>query len=68
MDISTDFYTAPMPDSPYNRARLLEEIAYMEARLRAIGQGDCAYERSLARTYAVMIHTRRRQLAATPVS
>jgi hypothetical protein len=52
---------APRPDHGY--ARLLEEIAYLEARLIAIGQtGDCAYEKSLARSYTELLRARRRQL------
>jgi hypothetical protein len=48
--------------------RLLEEIAYLEARLIAIGQtGDCAYEKSLARSYSELLRARRRQLAASTV-
>lgn len=44
--------------------RLLEEIAYLEARLVTIGQtGDCAYEKSLARSYTELLHARRHQLA-----
>lgn len=50
------------PDQGYSR--LLEEIAYLEARLMAIGQtGDCAYEKSLARSYTELLRARRHQLA-----
>jgi hypothetical protein len=53
----------PHPDQGY--IRLLEEIAYLEARLIAIGHtGDCAYEKSLARSYTELLRARRRQLAA----
>lgn len=38
---------------PYKDAdRLREEIAYMESRLEEIGyDGDCAYEKAIARFY-----------------
>lgn len=50
------------PDQGYSR--LLEEVAYLEARLIAIGQnGDCAYEKALARSYTELLRARRRQLA-----
>lgn len=46
------------------RARLQEEISYMEARLMEIGfEGDCAYERAMSRFYAEQIASRRQQLA-----
>ncbi len=56
-------YTRPLPQRDHSHARLLEEIAYLEARLIAIGQtGDCAYEKSLARSYAELLRARRKQL------
>jgi hypothetical protein len=58
-------YTLPRPQRDHSYTRLLEEIAYLEARLIAIGQtGDCAYEKSLARSYSELLHTRRSQLAS----
>lgn len=52
----------PHPEQGY--IRLLEEIAYLEARLIAIGQtGDCAYEKSLARSYTELLRARRLKLA-----
>jgi hypothetical protein len=59
-------YTRPLPQRDQSHARLLEEIAYLEARLIAIGQtGDCAYEKSLARSYSELLRARRQQLVAT---
>lgn len=58
-------YTIVRARHEESHRRLLEEIAYLEARLLAIGQtGDCAYEKSLARSYAELLHARRRQLAS----
>lgn len=56
-------YTKQTPNHGYSR--LIEEIAYLEARLIAIGQtGDCAYEKSLARSYTELLRARRLQLAS----
>jgi len=56
-------YSTPVPHHDQGYSRLLEEIAYLEARLIAIGQtGDCAYEKSLARSYTELLRARRRQL------
>jgi hypothetical protein len=45
------------------RARLEEEIQYMEVRLNEIGfEGDCAYERAMSKFYRAQIATRREQL------
>lgn len=58
-------YAKPNPHPDHGYSRLLEEIAYLEARLIAIGQtGDCAYEKSLARSYSELLFARRRQLAS----
>ena len=58
-------YSKPTPHPDHGYSRLLEEIAYLEARLIAIGQtGDCAYEKSLARSYTELLLARRRQLAS----
>lgn len=57
-------YTQPRPHPDHSYSRLIEEVAYLEARLIAIGQtGDCAYEKSLARSYTELLIARRRQLA-----
>ena len=45
------------------RARLEEEIHYMEARLNEIGfEGDCAYERAMSKFFLEMIDSHRQQL------
>lgn len=59
-----DFYTAVLPRSEHSENRLVQEIAYLETRLHDLDHsGDCAYERSLVRTYAALLRTRRTQLA-----
>lgn len=62
------FYSE-LPVSPTeHQTRLLEEIAYLEARLHDIGEtGDCAYEKSLARSYVHLLRERRSQLAAAGI-
>lgn len=56
-------YSQRPPLHDQNHTRLIEEIAYLEARLIAIGEtGDCAYEKSLARSYTELLHSRRKQL------
>lgn len=58
-------YSLAHPHTDQGHTRLLEEIAYLEARLVAIGHtGDCAYEKSLARSYSELLRARRRQLDA----
>lgn len=58
-------YRRRLPLHDQSHTRLLEEIAYLEARLIAIGgTGDCAYEKSLARSYTELLHARRQQLYA----
>lgn len=57
-----DFYTAALNTGSYSESRLLEEIAFLEARLTQLDSGDCAYEKSMARTYAALLATRRQQL------
>lgn len=48
-----------MPDTE----RLLEEIAYMEARLAEIGHdGDCAYEKAIARFFEQQVEDRKTRL------
>lgn len=59
-----DFYTAALPRGPHNETRLIEEIAFLEVRARdAARQANCAYERSLARTYSALLKARRAELA-----
>ena len=42
---------------------LVEEIAYLTSRLDDMGtNGDCAYERALARAFSAMVQERTRQL------
>ena len=49
--------------SEIRRARLEEEIHYMEVRLTEIGfDGDCAYERAMSKFYREQIESRRAQL------
>ncbi|WP_303908541.1 hypothetical protein [Thiohalomonas denitrificans] len=64
MENMAHFYSR-LPVTPTeHQTRLLEEIAYLEARLRDIGiTGDCAYEKSLARSYDALLRERREQLA-----
>jgi hypothetical protein len=48
---------------PSAKARLMEEIAFFEARLLQMGHsGDCAYENALARTYQALLDARRHAL------
>jgi len=43
---------------------LLEDTAYLEARPEQMGHlGDCAYEKAMTRTYAVLVRERRLSLA-----
>jgi hypothetical protein len=63
MKMLTASYTTPSSHRDYGYSRLLEEIAYLEARLITIGQtGDCAYEKSMARSYSRLLQLRRREL------
>ena len=55
--------TAPQPHHHREYRRLQEEIVCIEARLHAIGHnGDCAYEKALARRYSELLQDHRRQL------
>jgi hypothetical protein len=48
-----------------NENQLLDEISWFEARLDAIGgNGDCAYEKALARSYEQAVTSHRQRLAA----
>ena len=64
MNMLVASYTNATPGIDFSHSRLLEEIAYLEARLIAIGQtGDCAYEKSMARSYNQLLQERRRELS-----
>jgi len=57
------FYTQPVPAGHEHRSRLLQEIAFLEARLFQLrNDGDCAYERALGRTYTALLGLRRQEL------
>jgi hypothetical protein len=63
MNRLAESYTTTTAHRDHSYGRLLEEIAYLEARLIAIGQtGDCAYEKSMARSYTQLLQLRRREL------
>ena len=48
-----------------SEGQLLDEISWFEARLNAIGgNGDCAYEKALARSYEQAVSSHRARLAA----
>ncbi len=57
------FYTQPVPRGHEHHSRLLQEIAFLETRLFELDGGDCAYERSLTRTYSALLNLRRGELA-----
>jgi hypothetical protein len=60
MNMLAQSYTTATPGRDNSYSRLLEEIAYLEARLIAIGQtGDCAYEKAMARSYRELLRQRR---------
>ncbi len=64
MHESIEFYSRALPRHPHDEIRLSEEIAYLEGRLRAMGEeGDCAYERAMSRHYSELLNSRRRELA-----
>jgi hypothetical protein len=65
MNMLAQTYTNTTPQRDQSHSRLLEEIAYLEARLIAMGQtGDCAYEKAMARSYRELLQLRRRELEA----
>ena len=65
MNMLATSYTTATPHRDHSLSRLLEEIAYLEARLIAIGQtGDCAYEKSMARSYRELLSLRRKELCS----
>lgn len=48
-----------------SEGQLLDEISWFEARLDAIGgNGDCAYEKALARSYEQAVSSHRERLAS----
>jgi hypothetical protein len=48
-----------------NEHQLLDEISWFESRLQEIGgNGDCAYEKALARSYEMAVTSHRERLAA----
>lgn len=48
-----------------SEGQLLDEISWFEARLDAIGgNGDCAYEKALARSYEQAVSNHRERLAS----
>lgn len=48
-----------------SESQLLDEISWFEARLNAIGgNGDCAYEKALARSYEQAVSSHRERLAS----
>ena len=48
-----------------SEGQLLDEISWFEARLNAIGgNGDCAYEKALARSYEQAVSSHRKRLAS----
>lgn len=64
MNMLAESYAIATPHRDHSYSRLLEEIAYLEARLITIGQtGDCAYEKAMARSYSQLLLQRRRDLA-----
>jgi hypothetical protein len=63
MNDIVQFYTAALPRGPHHETRLLEEIAFLEVRVRELNlRADCAYEKSLARSYAALLEARRAEL------
>ena len=63
MNMLAETYSNSTPHRDHIHSRLLEEIAYLEARLIAIGQnGDCAYEKAMARSYSELLKLRRQEL------
>ena len=64
MNMIAKTYTTTTPHRDQSHSRLIEEIAYLEARLIAMGQtGDCAYEKAMARSYRELLQLRRSELA-----
>lgn len=63
MDQLLDYYGTKKSTTDTRLSHLIEEIAFLEGRLITIGQtGDCAYEKSLSKTYRDLLRVRRKQL------
>jgi hypothetical protein len=63
MDELVEYYSHKKNGADNKLSHLIEEIAFLEGRLLAIGQtGDCAYEKSLSKTYRSLLCERRKQL------
>ncbi len=63
MDELFEYYSQKKSGADHKLSHLIEEIAFFEGRLVAIGQtGDCAYEKSLSKTYRTLLRDRRKQL------
>lgn len=57
--------THPNGARTLSEGQLLDEISWFEARLEAIGgNGDCAYEKALARSYEQAVSSHRARLAS----
>jgi hypothetical protein len=57
--------TPPAGARTLSEGQLLDEISWFEARLSEIGgNGDCAYEKALARSYEETVSSHRKRLAA----
>lgn len=55
---------APQQARRHDEQSLREDIAYFEARLEEMGyNGDCAYERAIAKTFARLVEERRASLS-----
>jgi hypothetical protein len=62
--LDKDQATHPNGARTLSQGQLLEEISWFEARLEAIGgNGDCAYEKALARSYEQAVSSHRERLA-----
>ena len=54
----------PINTRTLSESQLLDEISWFEGRLHAIGgNGDCAYEKALARSYEQAVSSHRERLA-----
>jgi len=53
---------------PEDPKTLRETIVLMEARLRTLGDGDCAYEKAMIRFYEQQLTLHRARLVLCPAS
>jgi hypothetical protein len=69
MDMETQRIQTGRTRIPEDPQVLQETIALMEARLRRLGDGDCAYEKAMIRFYEqqLVLHRARIALHATPL-